>query len=178
MKMAIINSRGQMTARIGEYLSGILVPKGYDVLYDHGTNSGKIVSWFGEKYNRGSELSQVDIAIVEKVTDNVMALIEIEEKDDNPKKLLGDILGILIGNKIKFKGKRKLTVTKNTLLLVVGKDDGSHATRNKYIQKQVLKIKPLLSTNNSKIGTIIVNSFNNEGKLSNLLTKLFENKIP
>ena len=54
-------SHGQITVKTAETLLGYY-EKRYDVFYDHDSTKeivGKIVSWFGDKYNRESELSQL-----------------------------------------------------------------------------------------------------------------------
>ena len=92
-----VHPHGKMTSILGKALSEHYSLKGYDVLYDHGIKSenvGKIVSWFGGQYNRESELGQLDVAVLEKDSNKVIALIEIEETNDRPKTLLGDIFGV------------------------------------------------------------------------------------
>ena len=87
-------SRGQLTAKMARKISAYWEEHGYSVLYDHDPSSEnvrKIVSSFGEQpYGRGTQLSQVDIAIVEKSSDRVFALIEIEETSDKPETFLGE----------------------------------------------------------------------------------------
>ena len=83
-------SHGQLTAEIGNSLKF----ERYDVLYDHGISStsvGRIVSYFSDKNERGTQLSYLDIAIVKKNTDQAVALIEIEETANRPKTIIGDI---------------------------------------------------------------------------------------
>ena len=139
-----------LTAAIGSKLTF----ENYDVFYDHGTaseNVGKIVSALKRAYGKDDELSQLDIAIVEQNTDNVIALVEIEETSDRPKTLLGDIFGVLFGNHIFFKGK-ELQVGDFTTLIVVGISKTEHLDRNQHIQDYANKIKLSLGTQNSKIG--------------------------
>src|SRR3990172_5294661 len=117
-------AQGELTPNAAERLSGYCDAKGYDVLYDHGpkkANVGTIVSWFGEQYNREAELSQVDIAVVEKSSHKAIALIEIEETSDSPKTILGDVFGVLLGEHIWFGGKQELSVDEHTTLIVIGK---------------------------------------------------------
>ncbi len=64
-------SHGKLTVETAQHLQDFLKDKGYDVLYDHGDSSNKnvgtIVSWYGDgkKPERETELSQLDLAIVE-----------------------------------------------------------------------------------------------------------------
>jgi hypothetical protein len=60
-----------------------------------------------DKYGWKAELSQLDIAIVEKNSDKVLALIEIEETNDNPKTFMGDLFGVFLGDHIRFQGERE-----------------------------------------------------------------------
>jgi hypothetical protein len=166
---------GQMTAKVAETLSKYYESKGYNVLCDHGPkkeNVGTIVSWFGGEYNRETELSQIDIAIVEKASDRAYVLIEIEETNDKPKLLLGNAFGILLGNKITFRGK-PILVGDFTTLLIFGICNPPHTKRNEYLRDQVEIIKLHLSTPNSKIGNIVIETFiDGEGVAKALYSKI------
>ena len=168
------NKHGPLTAEIGQILSKVLQGK-YEVFYDHGDpsknkNVGKIVSAIEKDFNRGDELSQLDIAIVKKSSNNkVSALIEIEETTDNPKTFLGDIFGLLMGNYILFGKKHDLfLVDEQTNLFVVGINKVDHKKHNDHIIEQVSHIKSKLSTNNAKTGKITIKTFSDD---KNLLEK-------
>jgi hypothetical protein len=97
-----------------------------DVLFDHGQKEpgpndrvGKLASWFGPEFKLESRLSLIDIAVVLRGSAKALALIEIEETTDKPKVVLGDVLAILMGNGIKFQGKRDLLVGRWTSLIVL-----------------------------------------------------------
>ena len=170
---------GELTARLAGRISDDWENRGYDVFFDHGgkhenKNVGKIVSWFGDKYNREAELSQLDIAIAKKNSGKIFALIEIEETTDTPKTILGDVFGTLIGEHITFGGKGKLTVDKDTILIVIGQSNTRHKKRNKHIQDKAMKVKSNLSTANSEIGKVIVDSFTDEEELGVLLPSWLE----
>jgi hypothetical protein len=171
--MANMSKHGETTAEIGKNLKF----EGYDIFYDHGVAGeyvGQIVSTIEKKYLRKDELSQLDIAIVEKNSDRAIALIEIEETNDRPKALLGDILGVLMGEYIYFRRKQKISVNKHTALIVVGKSKVSDEKRNKYLRKKVMKMKSSLSTGNSKIGKVVIKTFADEKELSTLLLSLLD----
>jgi hypothetical protein len=170
---------GELTAWIAEKISADWEDRGYDVLHDHGKkgdniNVGKIVSWFGDEYNRETELSQLDIAIAEKGSGKIFALIEIEETTDNPKTLIGDSVGALIGERIMFAGKRELSVDKNTILIVLGQSKIRHQVRNNHIQDRVMEMKSNLSTANSEIGRVIIDSFADADDLDALLPSVLD----
>ncbi len=164
-----------MTLKVAETLSGYYRNKGYDVLYDHGLpkeNVGKIISWFGDTYNRESELSQLDIAIVKTGTDQVVALIEIEETNGNPKGHMGALFGVLLGDHIRFRGERELSIGDFTTLVILAKSTVLRKKRSEYLRAQGMKIKAGLDTGNAAIGNIIVETFADEKGLYTALSSL------
>jgi hypothetical protein len=174
----IMKSRGQLTAKMAREISPYWEKRGYFVLYDHDPSSknvGKIVSSFGKRpYGQSTQLSHIDIAIVEKSSDRVFALIEIEETTDKPKSLLGDVFGILMGEYISFGKERPLSVDEHTALFVSGKSKVSHKERIDYILDKVKRFSSNLGTRNSKIEKIDMKTFFTEHELKELLT----NNIP
>jgi hypothetical protein len=169
-----VKSHGRLTAETAKHLQDFLKDKGYDVLYDHGDlsnkNVGTIVSWYGDgkKPERETELSQLDLAIVEPSSNKVIALIEIEETNKSPKTYLGDIFGTLMGDQIYFREK-PLFVGRWTTLMIVGFSKEPHVKRNQHILAKVERIKPALSSKNSSIGKVIIKTFSDEAKLPALL---------
>ncbi len=166
----VLKTYGQLTAKVAQNITPAMRKKGYEVIHDHGSPSdsiGKIVSWYGkgEKCERETELSQLDVAIVEPNSGKAVVLIEIEETNDKPKVLLGDTLCVLMGDHICFRGRRQILVDNETTLVVLGKGDASHEERNEYLSKKVMGIKSSLSTGNSKIGSVIIRAFCDEERL-------------
>ena len=161
-------SHGEITVGIARNITDDWNKRGYDVFYDHGAsskNTGKIVSVSRKDYKRGDELSQLDIAIVERASGNkVVALIEIEETSDRPKTILGDVFGVLFGKHLFFK-RTELKVGEFTTLFVVGIKKTKLEGRNLYIQGQINKVKASLDTQNSRIGNVMVMVFENEDEL-------------
>lgn len=163
---------GALTAAIGNQLTF----ENHDVFYDHGVaseNVGKIVSTLKQAYGKDDELSQVDIVIVKQNTDHILALIEIEETSDRPKTLLGDIFGVLFGNHIFFK-RRELQVGDFTTLIVIGISKTKHLERNRHIQDYANKIKHSLETQNSKIGKVIIKTYQDDKEMLAKLPTLFD----
>lgn len=168
-------SHGQLTVKVAETLHGYYATRGYDVLYDHGSpqdNVGKIVSQFGDKHGREAELSQLDIAIVGRDSDKVLALIEIEETNDSPKTLIGDLFGVLLGDHVSFRGEPNFSVGEYTTLIVLGRSNIMHKKRNEYLQEQGMQMKSSLSTANSAIGNIVIETFADERGLYALLSTI------
>ena len=173
-----MKTHGELTAKMGRWLEKELKLRGYDVLYDHGSaqeGSGKIVSWFGEEYDRDARLSQLDIAIVEQRSDKAVGFIEIEETNDSPKTLLGDVFGFLLGEKVDFgksQNRRKLLVGPWTTLVILGKSEDPNPKRIGYIHANVEKVRSTLATANSKIGKVDIKHFADEEKLKEQLQDL------
>ena len=170
--------RGQLTTKMARAISQYWEPRGYYVLYDHdpsSNNVGKIVSSFGgQPPRRSTQLSHVDIALIEKSSGRVFALIEVEEMTDKPKVLLGDVFGILMGEHLSFGKDHPLLVDENTALFVFGKSKFSHAERISYVLDQVKRLSSNLETGNSKIKKIDIKTFSTDGELQELLTDNIE----
>ena len=173
-----MNQHGELTAKIGRSLKF----EGYNVFYDHGTpseNVGNIVSTLEEKYGREDELSQLDIAIVEKspdLKDRAVVLVEIEVTSDRPKTILGDIFGVLFGEHVFFK-RKELQVREFTTLIVVGISQVEHRVRNQQLQNRANGIKEKLETQNARIGKVVIKTYRNEDDLSTELPSLLERVV-
>ena len=173
-----MSKHGKATAEIGRNLK----IEGCDVFYDHDEPSsfvGKIASSIDKTPAMGEELSQLDIAIIEKITNKVVALIEVEETTDTPKTFLGDIFGILMGKSVSFKGNSSEDNSSGwkignwTTLIIIGKGK-NHEMRNDYLSEMAIKAKSALETENSKIGDIVVKTFSEEKPLKDVLMKQIE----
>ena len=179
MKTTIIKpvkekSHGHLTSETAKQLQVSLKDKGYDVLYDHGDpsdkNVGKIVSWYGDgkKPERETELSQIDMAVIERSSKRAVALIEIEETNDTPKTFMGDVFGTLMGDHINFR-ETPLPIGRWTTLIIVGFSKESQPKRNQHILAKVERVKSALSTKNSSLGKAVIKTFSDEAKLTALL---------
>jgi hypothetical protein len=105
-------------------------------------------------------LAQLDIAVVAPTSDKVVALLEIEETTDKPKVLLGDVLAMLLGDAVKFQGKRDLQVGSWTTLVVLGRSRTQpHPTRIAFLREQANHLKAVLSTSNAAVGQIVIDHF-------------------
>lgn len=171
-----MSSHGELTAAMGERLEGWLVPLGYEVLYDHGdktkANVGNIVCWFGgeDAPRRETELSQLDMAVVKSVSGRRQAvtLIEIEESDDRPKNLLGDLFGTLLADHVAFGGE-ELAVGAKTGLILMARGSVENQPRADRLVQNVRACRGLMLGRNSAIGHIDALLFNAKAELEEKL---------
>jgi hypothetical protein len=99
----------------------------HQVFYDHGdkkVNANVVATkgFWGEKVSNLNRLADVDIVIAD-ANSNILLLIEIEERNSSPKKLLGDVLALLICNRFAVRLNNEqlyLHVTVDTRLIVAG----------------------------------------------------------
>jgi hypothetical protein len=174
-----MRSTGELTATIGNRLEEWLKPRGYEVYYDHGPakdNVGEIVSWFVDAPKRRTRLSVLDIAVVEQATGRVRFLIEIEETNDRPKNLLGDVFGALMGAQITFR-KKLVKIGPWTNLIVFGIGSKSHHKRNEFLGRKVKAVQSVLGTRNALIRNISIKSFEKEEDLESELRKNIEDGL-
>jgi hypothetical protein len=174
-------SLGEQTAEIGAQLEQELAPRGFDVFHDHGPRAkhvGRIYSWFGDADApaRDTELGQIDIAVVERGNSRAIVLIEIEETNDNPKKIIGDVFGVLMGNRVTFRGTH-FGVGPWTTLIVVGKGAVSRQDRNGLIVSTARTAQPGMQSGNHAVGEIVVESIADMAELPTRVRELVEGAI-
>ena len=178
-------ANGELTAQIAYSLQHEFKHVEIDVLHDHRKKDadlpgklGKLRSWFGTEFKSEALLADVDIAIVSKKDKKIYALIEIEETTDKPKVILGDVLAILLGSGIAFKGNHELLVGKWTTLIVIGYDvHNLHLERLAFFTKQVNDLKEQLYTPNTSIGQIILDYFSDNIGLENKVKQHVRNAL-
>ncbi len=166
-------THGILTARMAAVLSADVELRDFDILHDHGTRNpetaatiGRIASWTGPEYRTESLLSFIDIALVSRTSNKAIVLIEIEETTDKPKVLLGDVLAVLMGDGVKFRGQRELMVGPWTTLIVLAHtESASHQQRAEFLVAQLNQIRSCLQTPNASIGHIAVDLFDDEVEL-------------
>ena len=193
-----MNPDGQSTSNVANNIKRKLNEEGYDVYSDHG-EAGEFIGTIAVSYEektegklgREEEISQLDIAVVEEKPTmegnlrKAIALIEIEETTDNPKKLIGDIFTVFMGKSIFLPGKKREKVDVNswTTLIIIGKEPSrkdqlvAHKDRNIYIQDKAKNAMSALETANAKIGNIIVESISINGGLDEKLDAILEEKL-
>jgi len=122
---------GENTGIFGKWLdvqmTTVYKDRGYSVYYDHGDqvkypNVVAIKGFFGDTVSNVNRMADIDVLVVNK-QDEIVLLIEIEEKGMSPKKLIGDIFTILMCNKIAIKKANKqkyFTVSSKSKLIIAG----------------------------------------------------------
>jgi hypothetical protein len=101
MKKLHKTKQGIHTQLLGKELTDS-IPEGYEVFYDHGDLNGRIIAYYDE-YSRATQLSFVDIAVIDKKQREAIILCEVEERIPAPKKILGDIITLILAEKIRYK---------------------------------------------------------------------------
>jgi hypothetical protein len=174
-----MSTHGQGTAEVAQAITPILNERGYDVYHDHGKKGkfvGKIAISIEEKLSRENEISQIDIAIIKRDTNKIIALVEIEETTDNPKKLIGDIFTILMGCSIHLPGRKNVELGKKPTLIIIVMGT-SHDEKNKYIVEKANIARSRLGTEISKIGNIVIESVSKKDNLEKILMEQIEEAI-
>ncbi len=113
------NTLGKFTAILGKRLRKRL--EGCEVYYDHGDSSSRIPVYFGD-YSRKNILSFVDIVVLKD--GDVKIVCEIEETASTPKKVLGDLVSILLGEKIRCGGTDYLLSSPAIVIGLQAKEKG------------------------------------------------------
>lgn len=101
-------SNGAHTGELGKRLYKNYKSTAHDVYYDHSNgnepNICRPTPFFGE-YSNASTLSRVDIAVVNKNAGTVELIAEIEESGAPPKKVIGDVVNIMLSEQVRINGK-------------------------------------------------------------------------
>ncbi len=98
---------GGMGKRLYEKYAGTV----HQVYYDHGTSPKKEPNYcrptpfFGDKASAASTLSAVDLLVVNAESSRVELIAEIEENAHEPKKIIGDIVNLMLADQVRVKGK-------------------------------------------------------------------------
>lgn len=157
---------GEQTGKFGKKLRDLFCSE-YEVFYDHGdpnTDAGVAAcrAFFGEEARNTNILADIDILIGKE--EEAIALIEIEETSNSPKKIIGDIFAIAMCNKVKIKLRNEeysdgrlhkiYEITNKTRLFIGGKVI-QHGRKDKKINKI---IKPRIYSFARKGDTLNLNN--------------------
>ncbi len=122
------SKQGKRTGEFGRWLTGYLDRNSqYSVFYDHGSiqedsNVGVIKGFYGHEVTNRNRISDVDVMVVND-DGEVVLLIEIEESEMSPKKLLGDVFATIMCNRfaVRMGNEQKyFCATPKTRLIVSG----------------------------------------------------------
>ena len=100
-------TQGEHTIDLGKRLTQKLKNTKYAVYQAHGNrteenNVRRPTPFFGA-YSTASTLSFIDVVVVNTENKKVLILCEIEESGASPKKVIGDIINIMISEKLRIK---------------------------------------------------------------------------
>jgi hypothetical protein len=100
---------GKNTAELGRRIRRRIDRAGrkdLEIFFDHGikNESKRPVPYFGS-YGTSTSLAFVDIAVINKDTNRVLVLCEVEEEGANPKRIIGDCFNIFLSDSV-WIGKR------------------------------------------------------------------------
>ncbi|MDQ4077463.1 MAG: hypothetical protein M3220_14600, partial [Chloroflexota bacterium] len=118
---------GEETGRFGEWLGDLLTSKQREeqtiFYYDHGNQEADphvaaIKGFVGQTVSNRNRLADIDVMLASPAG-KVQLLIEIEERPMSPKKLLGDLLALLLCNQVAVH-KHYFRITPHTHLVIAG----------------------------------------------------------
>lgn len=123
--------QGVETGLFGKWLKDYVINRsgceGYVVFYDHGDplsdkNVVAIKGIYGDKLNRYSMLTQVDVLVLNP-KDDILYVVEVEERTSSPKKIIGDVFANLMCNCYTVTSQEKTRyckITPETKLVIAG----------------------------------------------------------
>jgi len=113
-------------------------PKRYkdvEVYYDHGSSKNDNVCAptvnIGRRYGNDATLGATDIVVVSD--SKVLIAVEIEESGVSPKRIIGDIFSLVLGDRIKIK-KKQYSLKEDLVVLVVVLVKDTGKSSQKYIR--------------------------------------------
>jgi len=139
---------GEQTGIFGEWLTqhinGLSNYQGYKVYYDHGDqtinpNVTLIYGSVGASITRKTQLAQIDV-MVAKPNNDLDLLIEIEESECSPKKILGDLFTLLMCNNFAIKktsGHQFFKNVRDSKLIIAG-EVSTKGTKVQQIEEVIL----------------------------------------
>ena len=152
---------GKYTGEMGFDLYEKYRNTNYEVYYDNhgeehikGPNSCNPTPFFDECSN-ASTLSYVDIAVIDKRSDRAIFVCEIEEGGAEPKKIIGDIMNIVLSDQIRIKGRDYCY--EDNFVFILGlkvNPNGDRTEKAETIRKKLLQINEKVG--NKKIDLILV----------------------
>jgi hypothetical protein len=169
-----MNEHGVITNKLGELLDKELSGSGLTVYHDHGPESekvGEISAYFGKELHRDNKLAEVDIAILDQQK-KVILLIEVEENDDRPKTVIGDVMSTLFADGIAFKSKQRDMHDDGATLIVRARNSKvGHKERMGEINNRIAQILGNPIINRLKIKKVSMELFQEPNDLKDEIMK-------
>jgi hypothetical protein len=113
---------------------------------------------------------------VEKDTERVIVLVEIEESDDRPKTLLGDVFATMMADNIRFKEK-KFAVGLWTTLIIKAKRAKFEIERVSRLQEKIDQLLSHLRTEQGWIGKVLLETYSDGDELIKNMTSEIDGLI-
>lgn len=176
--------QGAWTAGAARKLSEMFYSLGFDVLCAHQDRRvrkdessqvklGQIISWIGPEFKPASRLAFPDIAVVDRTSKKVILLAEVEESKAQPKVVIADVFGTLLGDHITFgrnhNGELKIGPWTTLSVLTRSTGRGSGVQQLQSLAKRLDDVRKRLSTPNSCVGRISIGTYRSEPDLGDEL---------
>jgi hypothetical protein len=140
--------QGVETRRFGEWLSEQFRGADVEIYYDHGdktahSNVAAIKAFAGERVANANRLADLDVLAAKG--DEARLIVEIEERPLSPKKVLGDVLSVMLSDQLAVRIDRRhryFRLTPRTRLLIAGAvpDAGDRVSKIREIIVPRLKV--------------------------------------
>lgn len=151
---------GQYTGEMGYKLYKYYENADHAIYYDHGKDKNTEPNLcqptpFFDTCSRTSTLSHVDIAAINKNSNLVKLIAEIEEAGAEPKKVIGDIVNIVLSDQVRIQGKDYQY--DGNLILILGIKatiGGGEEEKTKRISRKLMDINK--KTGNKNIELVLV----------------------
>jgi hypothetical protein len=176
--------QGAWTAHGARTLSMEFDSRGLDVLCAHqdrrigkgkssGLRTGQIISWMGTDFKASSRLAFPDIAMVDRASEKLILLVEVEESKAQPKLVIADLFATLFGDHITFgrnqKEDLKLGSWTSFIVLTKSSGRGSGEQQLRILAARLDEVRKHLTTPNAALGKIIIETYLDESDLTRKL---------
>jgi hypothetical protein len=164
---------GVMTAELGLLVEQKISSQNLHIYYDHGDpkkdNVGEITAYYGKGLHRDNKLAEIDIAILDNQK-RIILLVEVEENDDRPKTVIGDVMSTLLADGIAFRSKPCTLIEGGAALLILAKDSKvGHKDRMGEINKRVDQMLGNPVSNRLKIKRVKLALFRQPDEMSRIV---------
>jgi len=168
-------SNGEHTGDLGYRLYKKYLDTAHTVYYAHSGNEGNESNLchptpFFDECSKASTLSRVDIAVFNKSAKSVELIAEIEESGAPPKKVIGNVVNIILSEQIRINGKDYGYRDTALILGIKANPDGRSKEKTEMICKKLAEINEKIGNKKMEIIPIFDSDIS-------ALTKKVENEI-